>query len=535
MSRLDALHRSIGQARRRRRLIGLGTGAALFAGVVLAALFVALCLDVGLRLGVIERVLMLAALALVAVWAARRFLLPAFRRGATPLETAMQVERRHGLQSDLVAGLQFDDDNRPQYGSGELRQAAVERAAEAAGEVDVFRGLSSRRLLHAGVFALAAFALLAVPTLVMGYGPAFLNRLLLGDAHYPTRTQIEEVTLPGDRVPAGMPVPFEIRAGGELPPGGEVRVTTSQKGLGTAVALAPRADDPGVYTGQLPVVRAPFRYTVELGDAYTDPLEVALVPRPVAEIDFRITTPAYAAARFEGRGRSGRSRRLALQGSRVVPVITCSNKTLRSARMVVEDEPLAFREDKGRFVPAATNTVFDPIDATVRWRVEVEDEDGLGLERPLEGTLQVRPDQPPQIGIASASRLVWSGARPAIHYRAIDDFAMARVLAHLSVQRASGLDTNALEVLVVEPAAPRPDLAGTHALDLGPFKLGKGDRLMVQFEAIDHRGDLPGRSQRSETLVLDVSDRDTVLQTLRELDTEMDRKLQQIINAQIGI
>ena len=49
--------------------------------------------------------------------------------------------------------------------------------------------------------------------------------------------------------------------------------------------------------------------------------------------------------------------------------------------------------------------------------------------------LQVRPDQPPSIGAATATRLIWPGAEPTIRYRALDDYALDRVVAHVSVQR----------------------------------------------------------------------------------------------------
>ena len=67
------------------------------------------------------------------------------------------------------------------------------------------------------------------------------------------------------------------------------------------------------------------------------------------------------------------------------------------------------------------------------------------------------------------------------------------------------------------------------------LKLLKGDRLFVSFEVTDYRGKLSGRSMRREPIVLEVSDREGVLEALRELDSEIERKLDQIINAQLGI
>ena len=61
-----------------------------------------------------------------------------------------------------------------------------------------------------------------------------------------------------------------------------------------------------------------------------------------------------------------------------------------------------------------------------------------------------------------------------------------------------------------------------------------GDRVAVTIEAFDYRGAAAGKASRSERLVFQVTDRKGVLDALRELDAQMNKKLDQIINAQLG-
>jgi len=266
---------------------------------------------------------------------------------------------------------------------------------------------------------------------------------------------------------------------------------------------------------------------------------VAITPLPDVRVEFTGLAPEYAAARFEEQAARRRSRTY-LQGSKVEPLVTCSNKTLVAAtlrlRRGLEESEVPLVERDGAFVLEATNTVFEALDTTVQWSVEVEDEDGLSPERPNSGVLQVVPDRAPQIALASSSRLVWPGARPVLRYKAVDDFALETVTAHLSVLKlgATNLVESAIEVAT--PEQHDRILTGSLPLDLEPLGLAKGDRLLVQFEAADFRGDLPGRSRRSDTLTLEVTDRDSVLLALREeVETQSEEKLEQIINAQLGI
>ena len=72
-------------------------------------------------------------------------------------------------------------------------------------------------------------------------------------------------------------------------------------------------------------------------------------------------------------------------------------------------------------------------------------------------------------------------------------------------------------------------------LDVKNLNTTKGDRIFVSFEAFDYRGTFNGKSMRSEPIVLEVSDREGVLESLRELDEQIEKRLDQIIDTQLGI
>jgi hypothetical protein len=88
--------------------------------------------------------------------------------------------------------------------------------------------------------------------------------------------------------------------------------------------------------------------------------------------------------------------------------------------------------------------------------------------------------------------------------------------------------------VIAQPGDRPRELPGVVSVDLSDLKLEVGDSVGVTFEVFDDRGGMESKSGRSERLVFAVTDRAGVLAALRELDAQMDEKLDQIINAQLG-
>jgi len=538
MTDLSALHRGLKRVRRFRQTVRVGSAASMFLSVPLWALLAAMVLDVTMDMGKLERGVTFLILVGVTAWGFRRFVGPVLGLSESELETAMLVEENHQLSTDLVAAMQFSEPDRPQFGSEALRTATVDRAAGMAPGLDYIAGFS-RKELHQRVLVFAVSGVVFAGTMLAfpGHASAFLNRLFLGSAHYPTRTLIEEVESPGDVTAFGLPVTFKVRAGGEQPEKGVVKLRTASSGLTAEVELFPDEQQSTLYVGQLPRASDDFSFQVFLGDAHTDPRPVKLIPLAVVTVDFDIETPDYAAAEFAATPKR-RGAWVALEGSRVVPVVTASNKELRAATFTIGEQVYPMRREGDRFVLAGADSPLNKVATTVRWQVQVTDQDGLSLERPVSGVLQVRPDQPPNIAIATATRLVWPKANPKIQYKALDDYALDRVVATLSVEGPGegGRETSREKTFDIAGAEEHGrELEGTFSLNIGELGVTKGDRVFIFFTAIDYRGSFAGQSMRSEPMVLEVSDREGVLEALRELDEQIERKLDQIIDAQLGI
>jgi hypothetical protein len=537
MSELKTIQRGINRVRNFRSLVRNGSAWSVCIALAIWGLLSALVLDVSMNMGKLERGVTLLLLIALAIWALRKYILPLFGVHEGDVETVIMIEKRHGLSTDLVATMQFADTTRTQFGSEELRMATVGQGSKVASALNYLEGFSKAELnKRLAVFVLSAVVLLVVLFTWPAHGKAFFNRLLLGSAHYPTKTVITEVVYPRSHAPFGLPLVFQVRVDGELPETGTIKVKTIASGLATVVDLAPDETDPNLYRGELGRALEDFTYQVYLGDAYTDTRLVKLTPLPVVDVAFNIEVPAYAREKFAATILQPQGD-VALEGSRVIPVVT-ADKPLESATLTIEDEKVELMREGDAFTLKGSAHPLQHMTETVHWEVQVVDKDELSLEQPRAGVIQVRPDQPPNVGIASASRLIWSGAAPKIQYKAIDDYALTDISAYLSLQRWQDGETEAsperkLAVATVEAHASEAE--GSYTLNLQNMKLLKGDRLFVTFEVTDYRGDLSGRSMRSEPIVLEVSDREGVLEALRELDSELERKLDQIINAQLGI
>jgi len=537
MSEVTRIQIGIDRVRRFRHSIRTGSAWSAFSSVLILGLLAAMGLDILTDMGKLERSITLALLVALAVWAIRKFIAPILGIKETDIEIARMIERRHGLETDFVAALQFSDGSRAQFGSNELRDAAIQRASKLGSGLNYLTGFSRDELTKRMItLAICAVAFIAIAVDFPDHTKAFFNRLFLGNAHYPTDTRIVEIVTPGDYAPFGLPLEFQIKAEGVLPESGYITLKTRTTGLATTIELVPSPDNPAHYQGLLERAAEDFTYQVYLGDAYTHPRHVKLTPLPVVEVNFEVEIPPYAQSAFAEIQAMHRGI-VALEGSRVIPRVT-ADKPLEEANITVADEVIALEKDSEAFTLKGSAHPLQFVTETVRWSVQVKDHEGLGLAQPMAGILQVRPDQPPTIGIATSTRLIWAGAEPTIRYKALDDYGLDQIHAFVALQRWQ--DGNAeppaerkIEVAIAENHAP--ELDGEYALNLSSMNLQKGDRLYVSFAVTDYRGDLLGQTTRSEPIILEVSDREGVIAALRDLDAELERKLDQIINAQLGI
>lgn len=564
MSRLASLQSGLARVKRFRSTVRNGSAWSVFVCVLLWVLMGAFVIDVMLHMGKVERALVLIFFIAMAIWSFRKYVLPAIRVSEDPVELALMVERQQGIGSDLVAALQFADGKRSQFGSGDLREAVIDYTDEVSGSLNYLEGFSRQQLTQRITMLAITVVVVLLPVLAMPrHVAAFANRFLLGSAHYPTRTVIEKIESPGQRAAYGQPIRFAIRISGIHPDPQDAKVDLKAlaSGLRTTVELKPDEQQPDLYVGELPRALDDISYVIRLGDAYTDPGQVHLIPLPIVDLQLAIETPDYAIDRFQASA-EGRQR-VALEGSRIIPSIT-ADKKLQSATITIDGETFPMRATAEGFTLDSPDGPLARVTKDVHYEVQVKDVDGLGLERPVSGVLQVRPDQLPRIAAATVTRFVLAEASPQIRFKAMDDYGLAKINVRMVIIRAADAATQPLtpvdsaggaaggvvagEQVVTTIAQPGVaaggspgsrirEVADTIKVDLTPLKLVIGDRVEVMLEAIDYRGDpatAPGKAAVSERMVFQVTDRKGVLDAMRELDAQMDKKLDQIIDAQLG-
>lgn len=682
MTRLSTLRTQLASLRRARLTV---RGAAAWSAVAIAvlwALAILFALDLRFEFGRIERaILLIAAVGLVA-WAARKFAMPYLTIRETDEDMALLVERRQQIDSDLIAALQFESPQAGSWGSRQLEGAVIDYVAQAGRGINVFDGFSASDLWRrGGLLAATLLVALAVAIVYPGHLWAFAQRLLLGRAHYPTDTIIDQIvinrrevldrrrhaTQPLDvRCAQGRPIHFLVQCRGELPEKGTALLTATGGSRARTELLLARisrddrkarlaqaaqnlkqatADDSidisqpwrdeirtlvkfdapqvaaaldsvqqrselaaaanelahvletwpagaeavGIYEGVLDRLVDGVQYKLTLGDAWTDPARVTMIPLPIVQRSLTPTPPLYAKTSENSQSVST-PQMAVLEGTRIDVAIACVNdKPLTSAwvnlrqgnetrrlELVKSDEAgLHWRLDVGRSFRAADDrdgpegpsyeeNPLVRVAKELTYEIQVLDGDGLSLESPLRGSIRIKPDRAPSGGAEVIHKVVLPEAAPVIEYRAADDFGVASVRVIVDIERHQGqivptmppgesashtgpmadssgsqMESASLELYAARSNSPQSKLTGNYALDLGKLplakKLAKGDRVKLTLEVIDFRGDAPGSSYYSDPLMLEISDESGVLAAISEADERSEQRLTDIIKRQLGI
>lgn len=593
MSPLHPLHLRLSSVRQRRRLQRWQLAWSALVTAVLWSLAVIFVLDVGFALSVAQRIALMALGLLAIVWASRRYALPWLGVHESETDIALLVEHQHGIDSDLVAALQFDGASAESWGSRDLRTAVVSHVAEAGKQLDVTRGTAygalAGRVKLLGVTLLVA---VVISVLYPRYVAVFFSRLLLSERHYPSGTNFENIVINGAsvwewnsysarpeniRLAKGRPVRFLVECAGKLPESGSIECRSLEHGTTRTLELRPlfaeeligdavaadvkriwderrrtsmvHLSNRTLYVAEMPHLVEGFAYNLRLGDAFTDPAEVQMIEPPVVEMSVEVIPPSYAASTSNA---VQSPRHLAvLEGSRVAIQLSCLNKKpLESATIQVDaggtvtTHPLSKKASDGVQWSLPENTPLASVTQELRYEIQVTDADGLGLESPLRGYVQLKLDRPPTAIASVVHRVVLPDAKPIIEYRIHDDYGIASLALQTQIERLQ--KSTAAEAVdektdVKIPLAPLP-LTGQHLphrgkfpLDLAQFKLAKGDRLKLTLVVFDYRGQNAGKSTASEPILLEISDEAGVLAAITEADERSEKRLSDVIKQQLGV
>lgn len=545
----SGLHDLASRRRRARAVDALLVGSAAAA----VALFVYYRLDRALTLSVASRMFLDVVLVAGLGWFVLRKLGPSLISREDAIDTALRFERRHGIDADLVAALEFEPalagvrGEATAYGSTRLTAAVVDDVARSGrdwnfADEPTDAAPRRRRVLLAAVVVLGIVAAAAYPR----FTAVFVERLLLASPHYPSNTQIETVTVNGKAVdlatpaavplivPLGRPTVFEVQTAERLPESATVELSGPTGGT-ASLELAAVADRPHVFRGVLPAAIEDVTGRVVAGDAYTEPFRLRAVPLPTATVTLEVRPPAYAAEAALDVPPPGRLYAAVLEGSDVAVRVDGGNKPL--AKVVLTHGETAYSltsADGGRawrLDPAKTE--FARITKPIEFAIDVVDADGFTLLEPLRGGIALRPDQPPSVTADVVTKFVLPVGKPTIFYQAIDDLGVESLTVELDVQRLDGTTTTDAVPIPLPTDAARTALAGKFPLELVSLQLHKGERVAVRLTARDRRGSDPRATAHSEPFVLEVTDEQGLYEAMAETDQRSALKMDEIIQKQL--
>ncbi|MDA1049014.1 MAG: hypothetical protein O3C40_00840 [Planctomycetota bacterium] len=526
-------------------------------GAVIAVVAL-LLIDFSFRLETAPRAMVILVAVAIVVWRALRRIVPPLLCHETVVDMALLLERTHGVDSDLVAALQFDAAANERVGSPELQQAVIAQAAKVSETLD-FRAAVPQGDARRSAW----YAAIAVLTVAVGWfafpdhAGAFWNRLWLGDAKYPTRTRIDEVMINGRinaaRVVEGETVVFRVKCSGIVPDEGVARLRGIETGDSTSVMLTRvgGSSDGAVYAADGPNLNEPVDYSLRIGDAATQPRRIAIIHRPLVELTIAAVAPTY----MQREDVRQHERYVQVnEGSAVALLLRCTNgKRLTAARFeLIAEDGQADEGEAIAFVPADETGTQWNLDADasgltrvvkdVPFRVVVADEDGLGTYHPIEGAMRVKPDRAPAATLASSHHAIRPNARPTIAYTVEDDFGVGSIVLHArpvetQVPAANGRGAVSIELPLPQSRGPTRAMTvrSEHVLDVSPLKLVERDKLLVWIEVTDYRGEWPGVSTLSETIELEVMDERGVLDAILRSDADAEQMLTEVIEKELGL
>ncbi|MBC8114974.1 MAG: hypothetical protein H7062_11380 [Candidatus Saccharimonas sp.] len=569
-TKLATLRSQLGSLRQKRAAVRWGSALCTPLAVALWLLVAAFLCDWSFNLPMGLRAVSLLAWIAGGIWTVQRFAWPLVKVRESEQDVALIVEQHHKIDSDLVAAIQFETPHAENWGSSRLQQAVVDYVAEFSPSLNVYEGFSYRPLpQRATVLGITLVMVLGAALAFPGHAIAFWNRFLLGSAHYPTKTQIQSITVNGQpvpvfhtgetprvRVPYGQRIEVAVKCGGEVPRAGFVQLSGVKTDAVNRVDLNATTPEAATFAGEITHVADSFRMRFHFGDAVSDPAEVVIVPLPLVDLAWEIEPPKYAASAMKPGETDGGSRQLAvIEGSVAKLKLVCSNKPLKSATLTVGGVSRELRverqePDKAKSVSSSgsrpssldswtlpAGTPFDSIREPLKYEVQVVDEDGFSLETPISGQIRLKPDRLPRVVATAVTRFVLPTALPKLDYAAGDDFGVTKIVAVIHISREDGRTSQHEVVSKTVALADQPQtiLRGQVAVPLSPYELMKGDEVKVTLEVTDWRGELPGQKGLGEPITFSVTDLNGILAQTGDEDKKTAKQLDEILRRELGI
>lgn len=334
------------------------------------------------------------------------------------------------------------------------------------------------------------------------------RNLLLGERLWPRKIRLEPVgfdngvakvasgadfdlvvqAFRGDTELAVLPQSVEIRY--RIEGGARGRHTMNRLGVSSVPLTPQQAASWEVlqeYGYTLRGVLAPVVFDIVGGDVHLRNYQIQVVPNPtLARIELEYVYPAYM----------DRPRRtMPVAGTMQVPVGTRlivhgrANKPLKSVRIefsTADRHAAEVRRLEGDSLGADRTELalsLKPLDRDTTLLFSLLDADGIKSREPIPLALVVVPDDPPQLAVrlAGIGTAITPQARLPVAGRINDDYGIAKAWFDYAVDKQKP-GTVSLATL---PKHPTEFLLTDSAMEVGPLKLTRGQRLSVSLKAAD--------------------------------------------------
>ncbi len=470
------LQKSIGRARTRMRAIALARGAALFLGLSLVVVGGAILLVdrwnyTNSAVSEIRNVSLLLIVGLLA-W----FLVRPLLRKVSDAQMARYIEERNPhLQERLITAVEAGSHTKD---PSPLLPAVTHDAARAISGVDIPRLFNPREPVLSSVIAAG---LLICALLLFGLGPEFLryggSKLYAGWLYPESRPIYFVEVLPGSTmVKKGADQPISARLVGFESDDVQLfsRYQTSQAWDRGAMEPKPESNSFGFVFLDL---REDARYYVKAGNVKSE--EFSIKVRDVAQverIDLTYHFPGYTGLASQKEEDSGEIN--AVAGTKV-DVEASTNVEAGGATIVLEDGTrLPMRKKTAtRFTGSVT------VRKDSWYKIELADSGNRPASESLEYSINVIPDQPPQVAVTKPGRdrKVTKLEEVLAEAKAEDDFGIRSLQLLYSV---NGGKEQAVDLFAGRKGSSK-SISGTHTFFMEEYDLQPGDIVSYYARAKD--------------------------------------------------
>ncbi len=426
-----------------------------------------------------------------------RFLIVPISAQSSDDALVLAVERKLGQSNNpLISTIQFArDKSMSERGySPAMAQHVIQEGLESVGKLDFSQALNKDRLkqnrwlLNLGLASLAILVLLTASTQT---GRLWFSRnLLLGDQPWPTATRL---TINGVEngeliVPRGEDHRLEVMVDPDCAnPNVEVYVDFMSRSTGARQKLRVDSNDPFAHSTTLRSINSEFQFQVIGGDFTSPPIQIRLVQPPgFSELKLTAIPPKYSGL-----------------GEQALPLSAENYKLLVGSELVIEaksDKPnatLALLNGQNRYaIPSDHEGIFGfklsgASLVTGRYQFDLRDESNISGGRPVEFSLDILADKPPQIRARhyGVTGLVVPRAQVPVSIAVEDEFSITQVWGDLNWE-AEGVATRGNQRQDINEFADelgQPELSSSHLFDLEPLEIPTGMMLSISVSAQDNQ------------------------------------------------